>query len=99
MRPQHSETLRRLRGRMTSLVNRAARRPPDIQSRLDTRGDRTCCLELFESAIAEANARTIDVENRSHNKIRISEQIGEAQEECEPKTASRPAARIRDSSK
>lgn len=40
MRPQHGETLRRLRSQVTSLANRAARCLPDTQSRLGAREDR-----------------------------------------------------------
>jgi len=54
MRPQHGETLGRLRGRVTSLANRAARRSPDIQSRLGVRGD---CTREFPIAIAHSLPR------------------------------------------
>lgn len=43
MRPQHGETLRRLRSQVTSLANRAARSLPDTQSRLGARADRMYC--------------------------------------------------------
>jgi len=68
MCPQHNETLRRLRGRVTSLANRAARRPPDIQSRLGTRGD---CMgrsaaPLHRSTVTEADiCANRDRRNRS----------------------------------